>query len=122
MIDLRPKEHIITCMNDLRPKKHIITCMNDLRPKKHIITYMNNLRPKKPILTCMNDLRPKKPIMTYMNNLRPVAITSVTMMSCERIMLRYIRPLVDDYLDPLQFVHHAKRNTEDAVLYYLENL
>lgn len=57
-----------------------------------------------------------------MNDLRPVALTSVLMKSCERIVLRHIKPLVDDYLDPQQYAYRAHRNTEDAVLNCLEKL
>ncbi|XP_071843761.1 uncharacterized protein [Apostichopus japonicus] len=64
----------------------------------------------------------KKAVISCMNDLRPVALTSVLMKSCERIVLRHIKPLVDDYLDPQQYAYRAHRNTEDAVLNCLEKL
>ncbi|PIK55788.1 putative RNA-directed DNA polymerase from mobile element jockey-like [Apostichopus japonicus] len=65
---------------------------------------------------------PKKANITCMIDLRPVALTSVAMKSCERIVLRYMKPLVSEHLDPLQFAYRAKRNTEDAILYCLEKV
>ena len=65
---------------------------------------------------------PKKPNITCLNDLRPVALTSVAMKSCERFALKLVKPIVDKYLDPVQFAYRSKRSTEDAMLYSLEKL
>ena len=65
---------------------------------------------------------PKKPTITCFNDLRPVALTSVAMKICERFALKFLKPMVNNYLDPLQFAYRSKRSTEDAILYTLENL
>ena len=41
---------------------------------------------------------------------------------CERVFLCKLEKLVKDYLDPLQFAYRKNRNTDDAVLYSLENI
>lgn len=57
-----------------------------------------------------------------MNDLRPVALTSVAMKTCERLVLKLLKSNVDKYLDPLQFAYRPKRSTDDAILYSLENV
>ena len=57
-----------------------------------------------------------------MNDLRPVAHTSAVMKVCERVVLCKLEKLVKDYIDPLQFAYRKNRNTDDAVLYSLENI
>ena len=51
-----------------------------------------------------------------------MALTSVAMKICERLALKFLKPMVNSYLDPLQFAYRSKRSTEDAILYTLENL
>ena len=54
-------------------------------------------------------------IITCLNDLRPVALTSVAIKSCERFALKLLKPIVDKYLDPMQFAYRSKRSTEDAI-------
>jgi len=65
---------------------------------------------------------PKRPVISSMNDLRPVALRSSVMKICERVVLCKLEKLVKDYIDPLQFAYRKNRNTDDAVLYSLENI
>ena len=65
---------------------------------------------------------PKKSVISCNNDLRPVALTSVVMKASERFALNALKTLVAPFLDPMQFAYTAKRNTEDAVLFILEQL
>jgi hypothetical protein len=40
---------------------------------------------------------------------------SVAMKLFERLVMAHINTIIPDTLDPLQFVHHPNRNTEDAI-------
>lgn len=55
-----------------------------------------------------------------MNDLKPVALTSVAMKTCEHLALKFLKPIVDQYLDLMQFVYRSKRSTEDAILFCLK--
>ncbi|KAJ8022663.1 hypothetical protein HOLleu_37627 [Holothuria leucospilota] len=57
-----------------------------------------------------------------MNDLRPVALTSIAMKTCERFILQYLKEATVDFMDDLQFAYRKDRNTEDAILYTLDNL
>ena len=48
---------------------------------------------------------PKKSVVSCMNDVRPVALTSIPMKCCERIVLNQILPLVTPFLDPFQFAY-----------------
>ena len=65
---------------------------------------------------------PKKSCINIMNGQRPVALTSVAMKVCEKLVLNTLKPLVENYLDPLQFAYRSKRSTDDAILFSLEKL
>ena len=65
---------------------------------------------------------PKKHPIKALNDLRPVALTSVPMKIFEKFILKRLRILVSDFVDPLQFAYRSKRNVEDAVLYVLNKM
>ena len=65
---------------------------------------------------------PKKPVINVMNDLRPVALTPEPMKTCERFVLKFLKSLVTDYLDPLQFAYSAGRSCEDAILFVLDKI
>ena len=65
---------------------------------------------------------PKKPVISCMNDLRPIALTSVPMKVCERLVLNDLKSKVALHLDPMQFAYQKDRNTEDAILTLLELL
>ena len=71
--------------------------------------------------TCIVPV-PKRPVISSLNDLRPVALTSVVMKVCERVVLCKLDSLVKDYVDPFQFAYRRNRSTDDAVLYVLENI
>ena len=60
---------------------------------------------------------PKRPVISSLNDLRPVALTSAMKKECEQV-----DSLVKDYTDLLQFAYRRNKNTDDAVLYALENI
>ena len=57
-----------------------------------------------------------------MNDLRPIAVTSVPMKVCERLVLNDLKSKVALHLDPMQFAFQKDRNTEDVILTLLELL
>ena len=63
---------------------------------------------------------PKKPVISCMNDLRPIALTSVPMKVCERLVLNDLKVKVAPHLDPMQFAYQQNRNTEDAIITLLE--
>ena len=65
---------------------------------------------------------PKKPGIKCMNDLRPVALTSVVMKVCERILLKRFKVIVEPYLDPAQFAYRNNRSTDDAILTALDKV
>ena len=71
--------------------------------------------------TCIIPV-PKKPVISCMNDRRPIALTSVPMNVCERLVLNDLKLKVAPHLDPMQFVYQTDRNTEDAILILLELL
>ena len=66
--------------------------------------------------TCIVPV-PKRPVISSLNDLRPVALTSVVMKVCERVVLCKLDSVVKDYTDPLQFAYRRNRSSDDAVLY-----
>ena len=54
---------------------------------------------------------PKKPVISCMNDVRPIALTSVPMKVCERIVLNDIKLKVAHHLDPMHFAYQRDRNT-----------
>ena len=67
---------------------------------------------------CFSD----RPVISCMNDLRPIALTSVPMKVCERLVLNDLKLKVAPHLDPMQFAYQNDRNTEDAILTLLELL
>ena len=65
---------------------------------------------------------PKKPTITCNNDLRPIALTSVVMKSAEKFVLKQLKAITAQHMDPLQFAYRAKRCPEDAILFMLEKL
>ena len=65
---------------------------------------------------------PKGRIVKTLNDLRPVALTSAVMKICEKIVLNRLSLYTRRFLDPLQFAYQSRRNTEDAILYMLNNI
>ena len=65
---------------------------------------------------------PKKSPVTCMNDLRPVALTSIAMKVCERILLKEFSTMAAPYLDQFQFAYQNNRSTEDAILVLLEKV
>ena len=65
---------------------------------------------------------PKRSVISSLNDLRPVALTSAVMKVCECVVLCKLDSLVKDYIDPLQTAYRRNRNTDDDVLYVLENI
>ena len=59
---------------------------------------------------------PKNPVISCMNDLRPIALTSVPMTVCERLVPNDLKLKVAPHLDPMQFAYQKDRNTEDAIL------
>ena len=65
---------------------------------------------------------PKKPSFQTMNDLRPVALTSITMKCFERLVLSVLKMNVQNSLDPFQFAYREKRNVEDAIIIFVNNV
>ena len=59
---------------------------------------------------------PKNNKVGSMNGLRPVALTSVALKTCERIVLPQLKSFIHDSLDPFQFAYQSNRSCEDALL------
>ena len=57
-----------------------------------------------------------------MNDFRQIALTSVPMKVCERLVLNDLKLKVAPHLDPMQFAYQKDRNTDDAILILLELL
>ena len=58
---------------------------------------------------------PKKAKITELNDYRPVALTSVIMKCFERLVKDYTASNLPATLDPLQFVYHLNRCTDNAI-------
>ncbi|XP_071954141.1 uncharacterized protein [Antedon mediterranea] len=71
--------------------------------------------------SCIIPISKRQNIQCY-NDLRPVALTSVPMKVCEKIVLKNLKPLVADFLDPHQFAYRRNRNTEDPLIYKNEKM
>ncbi|KAL7838871.1 hypothetical protein AOLI_G00272750 [Acnodon oligacanthus] len=55
-------------------------------------------------------------------NYRPVALTSHVMKTMERVVLDQLRPVVQPFLDPLQFAYQPRLGVEDAIIYLLKRV
>lgn len=58
---------------------------------------------------------PKKNKLSCLNVYFPVALTSIAMKYFETLVLGYIKDIILDSLDTLQFAYHHKRSIEDAI-------
>ena len=58
---------------------------------------------------------PKKPKVKALNDFRLVALTSVVMKVLERLVLTYLKSVINSSMDPLQFAYRENRCTADAV-------
>ncbi|KAK1784212.1 hypothetical protein P4O66_003960 [Electrophorus voltai] len=56
----------------------------------------------------------KKPTVSCLNDYRPVTLTSIIMKCFKRLVMRHIKTQLPPSLDPLQFVYHSNRSTDDA--------
>ena len=65
---------------------------------------------------------PKKSKVTVLNDYRPVALTSVIMKVFERIVMQFLRLVIESQFDPLQFAYRANRSVDDAVSLTLHNI
>ena len=63
---------------------------------------------------------PKNKAVDGLNDLRPVALTSVVMKVCEKIVLNNLKLHVEKYLDPCQFAYKEGRGAEDAIVFKLD--
>ena len=59
---------------------------------------------------------PKNNKVGSMNDLRPVALTSVAIKTCERIVLPQLKSFIHNSLDPFQCAYQNNRSYEDALL------
>ena len=57
-----------------------------------------------------------------LNDYRPVALTSVVMKVFERLVLKYMKSVTGQLLDPYQFAYRANRCVEDAVALMLHHI
>ncbi|KAL6473956.1 hypothetical protein MHYP_G00175170 [Metynnis hypsauchen] len=65
---------------------------------------------------------PKTPRPSRAKDYRPVALTSHVMKTMERLVLDQLRPIVQPFLDPLQFAYQPRLGVEDAVIYLLNRV
>lgn len=62
---------------------------------------------------------PETPHPKDMNSYRPVALTSHLMKTFQRLVLGYLRPLMNPSMDPLQFAYRPGIGVDDALIYLL---
>ncbi|KAI2649597.1 RNA-directed DNA polymerase from mobile element jockey [Labeo rohita] len=65
---------------------------------------------------------PKMPRSSDLKDYRPVALTSHIMKTLERLILEQLRPMVQPFLDPLQFAYQPRLGVEDAVIFLLNRV
>ncbi|KAL0187591.1 hypothetical protein M9458_014690, partial [Cirrhinus mrigala] len=65
---------------------------------------------------------PKTPRPSDLKDYRPVALTSHIMKTLERLILEQLRPIVQPFLDPLQFAYQPRLGVEDAVIFLLNRV
>ena len=51
-----------------------------------------------------------------------MALTSITMKCFERLVLSILKMNVQNSLDPFQFAYREKRNVEDAIIIFVNNV
>ncbi|KAK1788810.1 hypothetical protein P4O66_002619 [Electrophorus voltai] len=71
------------------------------------------------VLTCFKTTTiapvPKKPMVSCLIDYHPIALTSIIMKCFERLIMRHIKTQLPPFLDPLQFVYHSNRSTDEAI-------
>ena len=60
-------------------------------------------------------LVPKKSTASCLNDYRPVALTSVVMKTLERLVLQFLKSIIDPLLDQFQFAYRNNRSVDDAI-------
>ena len=58
---------------------------------------------------------PKKSTASCLNDYRSVALTSVVMKTLERLVLQFLKSIIDPLLDQFQFAYRNNRSVDDAV-------
>ena len=58
---------------------------------------------------------PKKSTASCLNDYRPVALTSVVMKTLERLVLQFLKSIIDPLLNQFQFAYRNNRSVDDAV-------
>ena len=58
---------------------------------------------------------PKKSTASCLNDYRPVALTSVVMKTLERLVLQFLKSIIDPLLDQFQLAYRNNRSVDDAV-------
>ena len=58
---------------------------------------------------------PKKSTASCLNDYRPIALTSVVMKTLERLVLQFLKSIIDPLLDQFQFAYRNNRSGDDAV-------
>ncbi|KAK2177409.1 hypothetical protein NP493_600g02006 [Ridgeia piscesae] len=58
---------------------------------------------------------PKKYTASCLNDYRPDALTSVVMKTLERLVLMFLKSIIDPLLDQFQFAYRNNRSVDDAV-------
>ena len=59
---------------------------------------------------------PKKHPISCLNDYRPVALTSVTVKGCERLILAYIKSVIPVTVDPYQFAYGENRSVKKILI------
>ena len=57
----------------------------------------------------------KKATSSCETNYRPVALTSVCMKTLERLVLQFLKSIIDPSLDRFQFAYRENRSVDDAI-------
>ena len=58
---------------------------------------------------------PKKSTASCLNDYRPVALTSVVIKTLERLVVQFLKSIIDPLLDQFQFAYRNNRSVDDAV-------
>ena len=58
---------------------------------------------------------PKRSTASCLNDYRPVAWTSVVMKTLERLVLQFLKSIIDPLLDQFQFAYRNNKSVDDAV-------
>ncbi|XP_040907892.1 uncharacterized protein LOC121190938 [Toxotes jaculatrix] len=65
---------------------------------------------------------PKTSRPSDLKDYRPVALTSHIMKTLERLILEQLRPMVQPFMDPLQFAYQPRLGVDDAIIYLLNSV